>query len=178
MIAPVIIMAPTSTLSIRMMGIVYFMIVVILFDGAQLQGATAIRFRVPGSVDVPSSSQLSNSEKAVDDDEPVVESTTVRDAVVEPANVEPIDFIAMFTDSQQDEGVAAAGSYNHFKSWKFGVASSPPPANNVEMIRKISEPEDDCSATVHHQRTSKFHAQRANKGSAVPAPPGGNPGHN
>jgi hypothetical protein len=166
MIAPVIIMAPASTLNIRMMGIVCFMIVVILFDGAQLQGATAIRFRVPGSVDVPSSSQLSNSEKVIDDD-----------AVVEPANVEPNDFIAMFTDSQQDEGVAAAGSYNHFKSWKFGVVSSLPPVNNVEMIRKISEPEDDSSATVHHQRTSKFHAQRANKGSAVPAPPGGNPGH-
>jgi hypothetical protein len=163
MIAPVIIMAPATTLSIRMMGIVCFMIVVILFDGAQLQGATAIRFRVA---------------RSIDDDAPVVESTTVSDAVFEPANVEPIDLIAMFTDSQQDEGVAAAGSYNHFKSWKFGVASSPPPANNVEMIRKISEPEDDSSATVHHQRTSEFHAQRADRGSAVPAPPGGNPGHN
>jgi hypothetical protein len=158
MIAPVIIMAPATTLSIRMMGIVCFMIVVILFDGAQLQGATAIRFRVPGSID---------------DDAPVVESTTVSDAVVES-----IDFIAMFTDSQQDESVAAAGSYNHFKSWKFGVASSLPPANDVEMIRKISEPEGDSSATIHHQRTSKFHAQRADKGGAVPAPPGGNPGHN
>ncbi len=171
MTAPVI-MAP-STLRIQMKGTVCFMImVVILLDGAHLQTATAIRFRVPGSVDVnPSSSQLSNSEKAGEDDASVVVSTTVDTAAVEPA-----DFIVTFTDSKQaTEG--ASGSYNHFISWKLGDASPPPPASNVEIIRKINEPEES-SPTVLHQQAFKFHAQRADKGSGVPSGPGGNPGGN
>jgi hypothetical protein len=171
MIAPVI-MAP-STLRIQLKGTVCFMImVVILLDGAHLQTATAVRFRVPGSVDVnPSSTQLSDSEKAGEDDASVVVSTTVDTAVVEPA-----DFIAMFTDSKQaTEG--PAGSYNHFNSWRLGDASPPPPASNVQIIRKINEPEES-SPTVLHQQTFKFHAQRANKGSGAPSGPGGNPGGN
>ncbi len=161
MIAPVI-MAP-STLRVQMKGTVCFMIVVvILLDGAHLQTATAVRFRVPGSIDVnPSSSQLSNSGKAGEDYASVVE---------------PADFIAMFTDSKQaTEG--PAGSHHHFNSWRLGDASPPPPASNVEIIRKINEPEES-SPTVLHRQTFKFHAQRADKGSGTPSGPGGNPGGN
>ncbi len=170
-------MAAPSLRNIQMMGTVYLMIVVlILFDGAHLQGATATRFRVPGSVKVnpsSSSSQLSNSHKAVYH-MPVVVSTTIVDEVV----VERADFIATFTDSdkQTAEG-GTAGSYNHFNSWRSGAASLPPPANTVEMTRKISEPEES-SATVLHRKTFKFHAQRTDKGSPVPNGPGGNPGGN
>ncbi len=174
MIAAPVIMAPTRTLSIQMMGTICLMIVaIILFDGAHLQTATAIRLRVPGSVDVnPSSSQLSRSQKAVDVDSSI--ATTVVDAVVEPA--EPAaDLIAMFTDSKQATKAATAGSYNHFNSWRLGAASPPPPASNVETMRKISDPEES-SATVLHRKPFRFHAQRADKGSPVPSGPGGNPG--
>ncbi|CAM6035800.1 unnamed protein product [Sphagnum compactum] len=170
-------MAPARTLSIQMMGTICLMIVaIILFDGAHLQTATAIRLRVPGTVDVnPSSSQLSSSQKAVDvDSSIVVSATTVVDAVVEPA--EPAaDLIAMFTDSKQATKAATAGSYNHLNSWRLGAASPPPPASNVETMRKISEPEES-SATVLHRKPFRFHAQRADKGSPVPSGPGGNPG--
>ncbi len=179
MIAAPVIMAPARTLSIQMMGTICLMIVaIILFDGAHLQTATAIRLRVPGSVDVnPSSSQLSSSQKAVDvDSSIVVSATTVVDAVVEPA--EPAaDLIAMFTDSKQATKAATAGSYNHFNSWRLGAASPPPPASNVDTMRKISEPEES-SATVLHRKPFRFHAQRADKGSPVPSGPGGNPGGN
>jgi hypothetical protein len=162
-----------------MMGTICLMIVaMILFDGAHLQTATAIRLRVPGSVDVnPSSSQLSSSQKAVEvDSSIVVSATTVVDAVVEPA--EPAaDLIAMFTDSKQATKAATAGSYNHFNSWGLGAASPPPPASNVETMRKISEPEES-SVTVLHRKPFRFHAQRADKGSPVPSGPGGNPGGN
>jgi hypothetical protein len=156
-----------------MKGTVCFMImVVILLDGAHLQTATAVRFRVPGSVDVnPSSSQLSNSGKAGEDYASVVVSTTLDTAVVEPA-----DFIAMFTDSKQaTEG--PAGSHHHFNSWRLGDASPPPPASNVEIIRKINEPEESSPTVLHHE-TFKFHAQKADKGSGAPSGPGGNPGGN
>jgi hypothetical protein len=182
MIAAPVIMAPTRTLSIQMMGTICLMIVAImLFDGAHLQTATAIRLRVPGSVDVnPSSSQLSSSQKAVDvDSSIVVSATTVVDAVVEPAELaEPAaDLIAMFTDSKQATKAATAGPYNHFNSWRLGAASPPPPASNVETMRKISEPEES-SATILHRKPFRFHAQRADKGSPVPSGPGGNPGGN
>jgi hypothetical protein len=170
-------MAPARTLSIQMMGTICLMIVaIILFDGAHLQTATAIRLRVPGSVDVnPSSSQLSSSQKAVDfDSSIVVSATTVVDAVVEPAEPEA-DLIAMFTDSRQATQAATAGSYNHFNSWRLGGASPPPPASNVETMRKISEPEES-SATVLHRKPFRFHAQRADKGTPVPSGPSGNPG--
>ncbi|KAH8947863.1 hypothetical protein BDL97_11G066300 [Sphagnum fallax] len=172
-------MAPARTLSIQMMGTICLMIVaIILFDGAHLQTATAIRLRVPGSVDVnPSSSQLSSSQKAADVDSSIVVSATmVIDAVVEPA--EPAaDLIAMFTDSKQATKAATAGSYSHFNSWRLGAASPPPPVSNVETMRKISEPEES-SATVLHRKPFRFHAQRADKGSPVPSGPGGNPGGN
>ncbi|CAM6013935.1 unnamed protein product [Sphagnum balticum] len=172
-------MAPTRTLSIQMIGTICLMIVaIILLDGAHLQTATAIRLRVPGSVDVnPSTSHLSSSQKSVDvDSSIVVSATTVVDAVVEPA--EPAaDLIAMFTDSKQATKAATAGSYNHFNSWRLGAASPPPPASNVETMRKISEPEES-SATVLHRKPFRFHAQRADKGSPVPSGPGGNPGGN
>jgi hypothetical protein len=82
--------------------------------------------------------------------------------------------IAMFTDSKQATKAATAGSYNHFNSWRLGAASPPPPASNVETMRKISEPEE--SATVLHRKPFRFHAQRADRGSPVPSGPGGNPG--
>ncbi|CAM6018910.1 unnamed protein product [Sphagnum balticum] len=160
-----------------MMGTICLMTVaIILFDGAHLQTATAIRLRVPGSVDVnPSSSQLSSSQKAVDvDSSIVVSATTVVDAVVEPA--EPAaDLIAMFTDSNQATKAATAGSYNHFNSWRLGAASPPPPTSNVETMRKISDPEES-SATVLHRKPFRFQVQRADRGSPVPSGPGGNPG--
>ncbi|CAK9196941.1 unnamed protein product [Sphagnum troendelagicum] len=172
-------MAPARTLSIQMMGTICSMIVaIILFDGAHLQTATAIRLRVPGSVDVnSSSSQLSSSRKAADvDSSIVVSATTIIDAVVEPA--EPAaDLIAMFTDSKQATKAATAGSYSHPNSWRLGAASPPPPASNVETMRKISESEES-SATVLHRKPFRFHAQRADKGSPVPSGPGGNPGGN
>jgi hypothetical protein len=176
MTAAPLIMAAPSLLNIQVMGTVYLMIVVLLlFDGAHLQGATAARFRVPGSVKVnpSSSSQLSNSHKAVYH-APVVVSTTIADEAV----VERADFIAMFTDSdKQTAECGTAGSYNHFKSWRSEAATLPPPASTVEMTRKISEPEES-SATVLHRKKIKFHAQRTDKGSPVPSGPGGNPGGN
>jgi hypothetical protein len=176
MTAAPLIMAAPSLLNIQVMGTVYLMIVVlILLDGAHLQGATAARLRVRGSVKVnpSSSSQLSNSHKAVYHAPVVVSTTIVDEAVVERA-----DFIAMFTDSdkQTAEG-GTAGSYNHFNSWRSGAASLPPPASTVEMTRKISEPEES-SATILHRKTFKFNAQRTDKGSPVPNGPGGNPGGN
>ncbi|CAM6051068.1 unnamed protein product [Sphagnum compactum] len=153
------------------------LMLVALLDGTQLQLATAVRLRVPGSVERHSC--LSNCKRAESADElqPVA------------ADVQAASTMIIITHGQQSEGVAG----NHENLGRFEVEGVPcnheslpifevvPPAGNVEK-RELGENSSNAHQRGHHKilgASDKTHRHFRNlvafdKTSPVQGPPGGN----
>ncbi len=117
-----------------------------LLDATQLQSVTAMRLLLPGNHDAP--------------------------VIIDTGDLKPDFMLDIFTDCQQDE---SGCSYNHENSRRFegAISAARPPIRNVETTKFGGE---NSSNNLLHGRPFKFHAQRADKTTPVPAPPNGNPG--